>query len=75
MRKDERQSRKEIAEAVRRACLRTALEHYDDALMRGLCREGAWDCAVDAMKSLDLDAVLIDGLMSGVRPDAEDSPA
>lgn len=58
MQKDDRQQRREIAEAVRRACLRAALAHYDDALMRGLCREGAWDCAVDAMRSLDLDALL-----------------
>lgn len=43
-----------LANAVRHACIKTALAAYEDARMSGLCHEGAWECAVDAMRSLDL---------------------
>ncbi len=47
-----------IAEAVRRACLDAALEAYEDAQVRGLCREGAWEVAIEAVRSLDVAAVI-----------------
>ena len=53
-----------VAEQVRGALVRTALMAYEDAAMRGLCCEGAWEVAVGAMRSLDLSRVL-----------TEDSPA
>lgn len=40
-------------ERIRDACIRAALEAYEDAGLRGLCAEGRWDCAVDAMRALD----------------------
>lgn len=43
-----------LAEAVRQACIEAALAAYADARLDGLCHEGAWECAVDAMYSLDL---------------------
>ncbi len=46
---------KRLAEAVRDLCLREAKEAYDDARMRGLCEEGAWECAVGALEALDVD--------------------
>ena len=49
---------RDIAEAVRRACLEAALEAYDDAQIRGLCREGAWEVAIEAVRSLDVAAVI-----------------
>ncbi|BAO28795.1 acetyltransferase [Sulfuritalea hydrogenivorans] len=48
----------EIAQAVRSACVRAALEGYEQAQVAGLCQEGAWEVAVDAMRSLDLKVVL-----------------
>ena len=45
-----------IAEAVRRACIDAALEAYEDAQVRGLCREGAWEVAIEAVRSLDVAA-------------------
>lgn len=48
----------QIAEAVRRACVEAALEAYEDAQIRGLCREGAWEVAVEAVRSLDVAAVI-----------------
>ena len=47
-----------IAEAVRRACIKAALEAYEDAQIRGLCREGAWEVAIEAVRSLDVEAVI-----------------
>lgn len=44
-----------LAEAVRGACLRAALEAYEDAGVQGLCAEGRWEYAVQAIRRLDLD--------------------
>ncbi|MBP9654390.1 MAG: hypothetical protein KBE19_08370 [Rhodocyclaceae bacterium] len=49
---------RDIAEAVRRACVETALAAYEDAQVRGLCREGAWEVAIEAVRSLDIAAVV-----------------
>jgi hypothetical protein len=43
-----------IAEAVRQTCIEAALRAYEDAGLSGLCHEGRWECAVDAMRGLDL---------------------
>lgn len=51
---------KAAAEAVRAACLRAALEGYERAGFGGMCEEGRWEMVVDAIKSLDVDAVLAD---------------
>jgi hypothetical protein len=47
-----------IAEAIRAACLDAALESYEDASMRGLCHEGAWECAIGAIRSLNVKRIL-----------------
>jgi hypothetical protein len=47
-----------LATAVRDACVQTALTAYEAASMDGLCHEGAWECAVDAMRSLNVTALL-----------------
>ncbi|GEM_PF-1546321 len=48
----------EIARAVKKACLQTALDSYKHAKMSGLCHEGAWDLAIDALKSLDVTRIV-----------------
>jgi len=48
----------EIARAIRNACVRAALDGYEQAQIAGLCQEGAWECAVDAMRRLDLTTLL-----------------
>jgi hypothetical protein len=48
----------EIAETVRAACLRAALDAYEDAGMRGLCGEGRWELAVQAIRRLDLQSLV-----------------
>lgn len=50
---DERE-RGRVAERVRTTLLQAALEAYEDAALRGLCCEGAWEVAVGAMRDLDL---------------------
>jgi hypothetical protein len=47
-----------LADAVRQACIRAAIEGYQQASISGLCHEGAFEAAVDAVRMLDLDAVL-----------------
>jgi len=49
-----------IAEAVRVACVATAQESYERAAADGLCDEGAWEAAIDAMRSLDIAAIVRD---------------
>jgi hypothetical protein len=51
-------STKQIAEAVRTACMNAALEAYESAGISGLCEEGRWECAVQAIKGLDLEKLL-----------------
>jgi hypothetical protein len=46
-----------LVDAVRAECLKTALLAYDDAGIRGLCPEGRWECALDAIRHLDLRAL------------------
>jgi hypothetical protein len=47
-----------IAEVVRAACVAAALESYEEASMRGLCHEGAWECAIGAIRTLNLRRLL-----------------
>ncbi len=50
--------RLQLALAVRSACIAAALDGYERAQIAGLCQEGAWECAVDAMRMLDLTPIL-----------------
>jgi hypothetical protein len=52
------ETRRELAEQVRRELIRAALSAYEDAAFRGLCGEGAWEVAVAAMRTLDLSPTL-----------------
>ena len=48
----------QLAETIRAACIKAALAGYEDAGMHGLCHEGAWECAIDAMRALDVKGLL-----------------
>ena len=41
-----------MAEAVRQACLAAALQAYEEAGLSGLCHEGRWEGAVDAIRAM-----------------------
>lgn len=43
-----------LVEEARRACVRAASEAYEDAGLAGLCHEGRWEAALDAMRTVDL---------------------
>jgi hypothetical protein len=47
-----------LAEAVRAACIKAALEAYEEGGILGLCAEGRWEYAISTLQQLDLDAVL-----------------
>ena len=47
-----------LAQIVRTACIRAALDGYERAGLSGMCDEGRWELAIDAIRSLDLDAVV-----------------
>jgi hypothetical protein len=47
-----------VAEKIRAAYLETALGSYEDAAANGLCAEGAWEVAVDAMRRLEITDLL-----------------
>lgn len=53
---------------TREACLEAALEAYEEASIRGLCAEGAWECAVGAMKSISPETVLETFAVMQLRP-------
>ena len=38
---------------------RQALEGYERAQMDGLCHEGAWECAIEAIRALDLQELIV----------------
>lgn len=48
----------QLAATVRNACVLAALDGYERAQIAGLCQEGAWEAALDAMRMLDLKAIL-----------------
>jgi hypothetical protein len=47
-----------LAERIRTACLKAALDAYEDAGLQGLCAEGRWEVAIGALKALDLTPLL-----------------
>jgi hypothetical protein len=49
---------RQVAAAVRAACLQAAQQGYERAAADGLCDEGALEVALDAIRSLDLDPIL-----------------
>jgi len=53
-----RNDRERMALAVREACVAAALRAYEEAGISGLCYEGRWEIAIDAMRNLDLVALI-----------------
>ena len=48
----------QLAETVRAACIKTALETYEEGGVLGLCAEGRWEYAISALQQLDLDTLI-----------------
>ena len=49
---------RKLAEAVKAACLEAAKQGYEEAATSGLCHEGAVEASLDAIRMLDLKALL-----------------
>ncbi len=47
-----------LAENVRSACIEAAIRGYEQASLSGLCHEGAWEAALDAVRQLNLNALV-----------------
>jgi len=47
-----------MATAVRDACYTAAVTAYENARMDGLCHDGAWECALEAMRSADFTSIV-----------------
>lgn len=47
----------ESVDQIRRALIEAAEAAYEDAGIRGLCAEGRWEAAVQAMRGVDVQAV------------------
>lgn len=52
------QSKRELAEKVRQACIQAAKAGFAQARMDGLCAEGAVETAVSAIQNLNLEKLL-----------------
>jgi hypothetical protein len=48
----------DLAERVRQACVEAALAGYERAEISGLCREGAFEAAISAIRMVDLSALV-----------------
>lgn len=58
---DTPETRAELVERVRNALIDCAVRAHEDAGVRGLCSEGAWEATVSAMRQLDLGALVTAG--------------
>ncbi len=48
----------EIAENIRALCVQTFKTHFHEALLSGLCSDGAMEVAIGAVQALDLEKEL-----------------
>ncbi|MFP2770277.1 hypothetical protein [Oceanisphaera sp. KMM 10153] len=44
----------EFAEQIRQRCLQAALTAYEEGGLLGLCQQGRFELAIDAIRALDL---------------------
>ncbi len=44
----------ELAELIRQRCLQAALAAYEEGGLLGLCQQGRFELAMDAIRTLDL---------------------
>jgi|AntRauTorckE6833_2_1112554.scaffolds.fasta_scaffold165227_1 hypothetical protein len=48
----------ELAEVIRKACVKEATEGFRDASMSGLCMEGAMEAAVSAIQKMKIEKMV-----------------
>lgn len=50
----------QLAELARTACIKVALDAYEEGGILGLCAEGRWEYAISALQQLDLATLIQD---------------
>jgi hypothetical protein len=55
----------DLAKRIRNTCIEAVLQAYEDAGMQGLCAEGRWEAAVDALRTVELAPLLREFEQSG----------
>lgn len=48
----------QLADKVKKACIKAAKEGFREASISGLCRDGAMEAAVSAIQKLDIQKIL-----------------
>lgn len=48
---------RQLATAVGDACFAAAVTAYENARIDGLCHDGAWECALQAVQTVNLESV------------------
>jgi hypothetical protein len=48
----------DLAKRIRETCIEAVLQASEDAGIQGLCAEGRWEAAVDALRTVELAPVL-----------------
>jgi hypothetical protein len=48
----------DLAKRIRERCIEAVLQAYEDAGIQGLCQEGRWEAAVDALRTVELTPLL-----------------
>ena len=51
-----------LVTVVRDSCFSAAVTAYEDASNDGLCHDGAWECALEAMCCLDFESINIQAI-------------
>ncbi len=64
-----------LAEAVRAACIKAALDAYEEGGVLGLCAEGRWEYAISMLQQLDLDSLIQANSPTGQKGKSERQPA
>ncbi|MCC5941846.1 MAG: acetyltransferase [Balneolaceae bacterium] len=52
------QSKLDVAETVKNACIDAARDGFREALISGLCTEGAMEAAISAIQKLDVEEIV-----------------
>lgn len=48
----------DLAKRIRDTCIEAVLQAYEDAGIQGLCAEGRWEAALDALRKVELAQLL-----------------
>ena len=65
----------QLAEAVRAACIKAALDAYEEGGVLGLCAEGRWEYAISTLQQLDLEPLIQANSPAGQKGKSERQPA